>query len=148
MVWESMNRSPAKMALHLSPCLALTFPFWDLTYIFCQRPSSLLLTGGSAMVSKDPWYQEEGMCPLIPLICALAIGEKDWLWQTNRMTHSLWGQCVLNKLPQIFKFLGMMAQIYEVISLPESHSNSWESRAMVLCGSWPMCLNSSPAAKD
>lgn len=143
-----MTRSPARMTPHLSPCLALPFFFWDLTYALCQKPSSVLLTGESAMVSKDLWYQQEGMCPLIPLIFASAVGNNDWLWQTNRMSHSLWGQCVINKLPQIFRFLGMKAQIHKSISLPESRWNSWETRAMVFCESWPMCLNSSPAAKD
>lgn len=147
MVLEFMIRGSARIALRLSPCLALPFSFQDLTYILCQKPSSVLLTGESAMVSKDPWYQEEGMCLLIPLICALAVW-KDWLWQTNRMTHSLWGECVPNKLPQIVRFRGMKAQIHKGILLPESHWNSWETRAMVFCESWPMCLNSSPAAKD
>lgn len=143
--WSLWTRSPARMALHLSPCLALTFCFWDLTYILCQKPSSVLLTGESAIVSKDPWYQEEGTGPLI---CALSVWKNYLLWQTNSMTHSLWGQYALNKLLQIFKFLGMKTQIHKVISLPESHWNSWETRAMVLCESWPMCLNSGPAAKD
>lgn len=147
-VLEFLTRSPARMVLHLSPGLALTFCFWDLTCILCQKPSSVLLTGEPAMVSKDPWYQEEGMCTLIPFICALVVWKKDWLQQTNSMAHSLWGQCVLNKLLQIFKFLGMKVQIHKIISLPESHRNSWETRAMVLCESWPMCLNSNPAAKD
>lgn len=49
----SLTRFPAGMALHLSPCLALPFCSRGLTHLLCQKPSSVLLTEESAMVTKD-----------------------------------------------------------------------------------------------